>query len=305
MDERVLQDMERYYTDMKEAEDKGYVFIYQDESFCGEYHRSSHSWFSSETAYLKTKGNGIGRLITISDIGSAKYGWIVGVRRVQATSRSDQKKDYHKYWTAVTFIAYFKEILVALRQFKVDGRIPVKFAIVIDNAPTHTTLEDGTPYPSEMNAQQLKDFCTEHDLAAFNALDKTTIAHTRPLAKKIWSRIRPKTAVQKLAEKEGHIVIYTPRTQSIYNPIEEAWGIAKNFVAQRYNPDYPMHSAMQNIPIGLDFVTQEIWTKLVRRADERRSEIPARVAQLREKAVSQTGARGTFNDSDSEEEEED
>jgi hypothetical protein len=264
VDERVLKDMERYYVDYNNARDAGYEFIYQDESFCGEYHRSKCSWFSSETAYLKTKGNGIGRLITISDVGSAKYGWIYGVRRVQSTSKSDQKSDYHKYWTAESFIAYFKEILKALRAYKVDGHIQVKFAIVIDNAPTHTTLEDGTPYPSDMNAQQLKDFCIQHDLKSYNDLDKHTIAYTRPLAKKIWSLNRPLTAVQKLAEKEGHIVIYTPRTQSIYNPIEEAWAIGKNYVARNYNPDYPMHAAMQNIVTGLNLVTQETWEKLVR-----------------------------------------
>jgi hypothetical protein len=153
----------------------------------------------------------------------------------------------------------------------------------MDNAPTHCTLEDGTVPPSEMKASQLKAFCQKHRPEAYQALVEagtTTTQYTRPLAQKTWAEIRPRTLVQRLAEDAGHRVIYSPKTMSVYNPIEEIWGIAKNEVGRLYDPEAPLQAALSNIGPALDQAGQH-WSKTIERSDRLLAEATADIEKAR------------------------
>lgn len=270
--EYVCVEIERYQREIKEVwpDDKGQrVFhsrLFTDETFLREYHRSHFSWFTSDRARLRTKGNGKGRLITIIDAGCAEYGFIPGARQI--SDPNSPRTDYHKYWTADRYITWFKGLLIALRRYKIGG-LYAKFVIIMDNAPTHCTLEDGTVPPSEMKASELTRFCQLHRPEAYKALvnaGTTTTMFTRPLAQKAWAEMRPRTLVQKLAEEGGHRVIYSPKTMSVFNPIEEIWGIAKNDVGRQYDPNAPLQAALANIEPALD-KAGEHWAKTIERSD--------------------------------------
>lgn len=282
--EYVCQDIERYKEEFDEAkklieERLFHGVVYTDETFVYEYHFRKLSWFSSSYARLKVKGNGKGRIMTVIAAGTAD-GWIHGATEVTIPTTA-AKSDYHKYWTAKTYVEWFAtKLLLSLKRYTVDGHIPKRFIIILDNAPTHCTLPDGTNTPSAMSAAELARYCLKHCQEEYNKLPRKSMEFTRPLVKKHWDANRPKTRIQQLAEAAGHKVIYTPKTMSVYNPIEEAWGIVKGHVGKHYDHNSPLESAKVHLEEGFT-KAHGVWGKLILRSDKALNDSIEAVAKAR------------------------
>jgi hypothetical protein len=282
--EYVCQDIERYKKEFDKAKEmiNEHIYhgvVYTDETFVYEYHHRKSSWFSSSHARLKVKGNGKGRIMTVVAAGTAD-GWVEGATVVTIPTTA-AKSDYHKYWTAKSYQEWFVDkLLDSLQRYKVDGKIPKKFVIILDNAPTHCTLHDGTNTPSAMNAAELARYCLKHCQDEYQKLPRKSMEFARPLAKKHWDANRPKTRIQQLAEAAGHLVIYTPKTMSVYNPIEEAWGIVKGHVGKNYDHDSPLESAQVHLEQGFA-KADGVWGKLILRSEKALNDSTEAVARAR------------------------
>jgi hypothetical protein len=70
---------------------------------------------------------------------------------------------------------------------------------------------------------------------------------------------------EEIAAKYGHEIVWLPPYHPILNPIEEAWGLTKNYVAL-HNDGSDFQKVRDLTRDGMGKVHREIWSKLVRRA---------------------------------------
>ena len=78
--------------------------------------------------------------------------------------------------------------------------------------------------------------------------------------------------VETIAENAGFRIIWLPPYHPIFNPIEEAWGITKGYVAGE-NDGKDFSHVKELVLQGFAKVTVDMWKDLVRRAHNREKEI--------------------------------
>ena len=77
-------------------------------------------------------------------------------------------------------------------------------------------------------------------------------------------KYKGKTLTEEMAARHGYRVLWVPPYHPMLNPIEEAWGVIKGFVA--YNNNGKNFGEVRTLVFGgFNKVTKEMWQKLVRR----------------------------------------
>jgi transposase len=74
----------------------------------------------------------------------------------------------------------------------------------------------------------------------------------------------PPLEVENIAKEFGFKVLWLPPYHPMLNPIEEAWGLVKGYVAKE-NDGSSFMQVKDLILQGFEKVTPEIWSKLIRR----------------------------------------
>jgi len=85
-------------------------------------------------------------------------------------------------------------------------------------------------------------------------------------------RFKGKPVIETIAEDAGFNVVWLPPYHPIFNPIEEAWGVTKGYVADE-NDGKNFNHVKDLILQGFAKVTAEMWEKLVRRAHQREQDM--------------------------------
>lgn len=246
---RYLQERMR----IRQLAEKGEVYeVWLDESYCNQHHVASKSWFrEGDTVKRGNKGR---RWVIVHAGG--RDGWC-GVPKVfEASSKSN---DYHDNMDSRIFEEYFRGLCEALLE---EGNKYRKIIFHMDNARYHKRI-DGLPRClSSLRKDELKEWLLSkgakpEQLNNLKRKQLYELARDKP-------EYKGTPVVEKIAAEYGFEINWLPPYHPTLNPIEEAWGITKGYVAW-HNDGKKFEAVKDMISQGFKKVTKDIWTGLVRR----------------------------------------
>lgn len=196
--------------------------IYLDESYIVQNHCRGKSWTYDNSFNFFNRPCGKGQRIilfgAISERGivdNSFYWWNI----------KDKFADYHDNINGEIFLNLFKNRII--------DNLEKKSLIIMDNASYHSYYKDKSYFnPKTANKTEIIDFLKSKGKIYFdsNVLKKFLVEE----ALKFWEK--PQNDIEKIAEKNGHKILYLPPYHPEYNPIEYVWAKMKNFIAD--NPTY-------------------------------------------------------------------
>lgn len=226
--------------------------IYLDESYVNVNHSSPVTWYFDEDGPFIEKPSGKGRrLIIVNAI--SEEGWVDDVKLVfEAKKRTG---DYHGQMNYDNFSRWFEQKLLP--------NIPQSSLIVMDNAPYHNVYDDDTFYPvSATRKDELVAWLKEHHPSEY---DSTL------LKPELFKRCRafcpvPAFKLDVIAAETGHTILRTPPYHPELQPIEECWGVVKNYCAQRC--EYTMEKLREHLEEGFAKVTEMICQGVIKHSKQ-------------------------------------
>jgi hypothetical protein len=252
--------------------DEDIIELWLDESYCHQHHVARQSWYR-EGDVVKRKGGGSGgrgrgrRWILVyaggGDMLHDDWGWFGEPEIFQG--KNGDNDDYHKNMNSDVFGKYF-EGLCAWMQKEYPGR---EVVFHMDNAGYHKKIVGGGGRLSGAKKHEIITWLRSKNVPE-NLLYKSkddkrykTKAELYQLTKQ--EKYKGKSETETTAAKYGYRVLWIPPYHPMLNPIEEAWGIAKWYVA-RHNDGSNLYTVNTLIIDGFDRVTPDVWKKLVHRA---------------------------------------
>lgn len=191
-----------------------------------------------------------------------KEGWIGVPYIFEATSKSG---DYHDNMNSSNFENYFKELCKYCKEvLKKDNVI-----FCMDNAKYHRR-EDGHIIGSDRTLSQMNKAELIKRLYN-NGVKETTVNLSKMLKPALYemaklSEYTPPLASEVIAKSYGYKIFWLPPYHPELNPIEEAWGLTKQYVA-RENDGGSFQVVKELILKGFAKVTPMIWKKLIQRTE--------------------------------------
>jgi transposase len=141
------------------------------------------------------------------------------------TRRDHHKGDYHKVFNSLNFLQWWEEqLLPGLNEPSL---------IMMDNAKYHKTFGPHVPKVYQLKKEQVREYLTSKSIAF-------TEEDTAPLLKaKANAYIRENEQMEcvRLAEMQGHQVLFTPAYHSDLQPIELVWARVKGNTGRQYNSE--------------------------------------------------------------------
>jgi transposase len=246
-----------YISKVQKARVDGYYPIFIDESYVNHHHVSHYSWVKDGDKVKLSKGKG-NRWIMFHAIGAK--GWVSGADKI---FKAKSTEDYHDGMNAKHFSEMFENVCqVSARQYG-------KCCIVMDNAAYHTTLVDDKAKISfwrAVPAKEIKDMWARGEVPGSLGLDVPKTKKSILETVKANLDKNPQLKVESIASGHGHIVARLPPYHPDLNPIETAWGITKNYVA---NENYTTGITFENLKVlisrGMEKVSPCVAEKLVNR----------------------------------------
>ena len=135
-----------------------------------------------------------------------------------------QTKDYHGMFDHNYFVNWMKKLLQVLKDRNISNAV-----IVMDNAKYHKKLPDDVPRMTDKK-NDLQEACRKYGMDVSANLTKAML--WEKLHQHIQANISP--VIVKMAEDEGHEVLFTPPHFSDLQPIETVWAIVKGIVGRQY-----------------------------------------------------------------------
>ena len=240
---------------VKELREAGYYVVYLDETYVNEGHVATRCWIRNGDKVKVPSGKGK-RWILFHAGGDR--GWVPGAVRLFQAKHS---ADYHDAMNQ----AHFSEMFISLCE--VLEKEYGKCVIVSDNAAYHKAVsnpESRITYWTKKRRDELIDL--------WNAGKIPGQSGAAPKTKKnIMSVIRanlpePSFEMMEMAEQLGHKVLFLPPYHPKLNPIEYAWAIIKNHVADNNEDGFTFTDVKRLIDDGITKVTAQTWSRLVQRA---------------------------------------
>jgi len=245
------------------------IEIWLDESYCNQNHAAGRSWFGEKDVVRRASGKGPRWMILHA--GGAECGWVGEPLVEQAKNTSDG--DYHKNMDSEMFLDYFRKLCEWMKE-RFGGR---KVVFHMDNASYHkriADLEEGETLSGlrkERLVKWLRKQGAYDNEICFYVQDRKRLGKlmrkekTRDELYRLAQEKYPGTSItETIAKEHGYDVLFVPPYHPMLNPIEEAWGVTKGFVA--YNNNQRSFSAVRTLIFGgFNKVTKEMWQKLVRR----------------------------------------
>ena len=229
--------------------------VYLDETFLNKNHSNENTWYLGTDGPWFNKPAGKGeRLIIVHAI--THEGWVKGAELVfQAKKVSG---DYHGQMNYDNFSKWFTTQLLP--------HIPNKSLIIMDNARYHNILADDTFPTPRSRKRELQEWLrlNRPDLKLHN--NKTML---KPELYEECKKIAPPPdfKLDNIAKKNGHKILRTPQYHCELQPIENCWGVVKNYC--RDNCNFTMESLRKNLPDGFSKVTEKTCRKIITKIYER------------------------------------
>src|SRR5262249_35385978 len=168
-------------------------------------------------------------------------------------------RDYHENMNADMFQDYFERLCKWMKE-KYPGR---KVVFHMDNAPYHKKIDGLDKSLSSLNKTKLVQWLKMQGPKDEEVDGKRRKEYLYQLAQE--DRFKGKSIPETIVERyDGYRVLWIPPYHPTLNPIEEAWGLTKGFVARK-NDGSSFQHVRSLVFMGFNKVTQEIWEKLVRR----------------------------------------
>ena len=276
------------------------MLVFTDESYIHPSHAIRRYWYHIEDddrVFGSPKGRG--RRIILVNFG-CKEGWIEGGEYVwECTGKeTSENGDYHgnvngEWWTNM-----FEKVCQQLQARK------KKCVFIMDNAKYHKLVGnpelDAKYWPDRGLSGALKDqvmkYLKDHDIPH----PKNILA---PEAKKLARQHYQKDGLRsvQIARKYGHDILFTPPYWPQLQPIETAWGMVKNYVANnRTGDDYSVAKTLPLVRAGFKSVTPEQWQKMINDAIEYGEGIKKEIAKREQlEALTPEAADDTDDENDS------
>ena len=204
--------------------------VYLDESYVNANHTYPKEWVSTDrnTARQIPTGKGqrlillhaIGELsTTITDTGDVEkeYGFLPGCELLYKSLSTDNR-DYHTEMNHVVFEHWVEYTLLPSLQEPT--------CIVLDNATYHSREWDPAPTMASTK-EKMKEWLREKSIPFNEGLLKPELYALIKVNKP-----EKEYVVDRLLKKHGHLVLRLPPYHCDLNPIEDIWGIIKNFCAR-------------------------------------------------------------------------
>jgi transposase len=245
------------------------LLLYLDESYCNQHYVGGKTWY--RPGDLVRRGKRERRWVILHCGG--EEGWIGEPLLFEAKSRSG---DYHRNMNASIFEKYFKDLCkytkAHLERNNQQGRSVV---FVMDNAAYHKRVEGRSRGVYGLRKAELVEWMEKCNATDEEMKIKDKSGELRyktkidPLAvcRKDPARFRGKPIVEIIAEEAGFEVLWLPPYHPMLNPIEEAWGITKGYVADT-NDGRDFNKVRELILEGMRRIKQVMWESLVDRAHE-------------------------------------
>ena len=147
------------------------------------------------------------------------------------TKRADHKGDYHKVFKSENFVPWFRDkLLPGLNEPSL---------IIMDNARYHQTYGDWVPKVYKAKKERLQEYLTFRGVG-FNQSDTLSILQAK--ARKCIEDYEM-IETERLAENEGHKVLWTAPGYSDLQPIELTWALIKGNVGRQYD----VHTKLKDV----------------------------------------------------------
>lgn len=225
--------------------------IYLDESYVNKNHSYDFIWYSEEDGPWVQKPSGKGeRLIIVNAISSK--GWVNGAKLVFQAKR--KTFDNHGQMNAELFQKWFSEKLIP--------NIPENSLIIMDNAPYHNTLSEGSPPTPSCTKERIWNWLLSNQIPCEkNSLKAELVAVLKKIAP------LPVYEIDEIAQKQGHEILRTPPYHPELQPIELCWGIVKNHIARHC--DFTLSNLKSQLEEGFNLVDASTCAKVIRKIREK------------------------------------
>jgi len=143
--------------------------------------------------------------------------------------------DYHKVFNGKNFVTWFKEQLLP--------GLHCPSLIMMDNAAYHVVFGEQVPVLSKMKREDCRRYLESKNtpypsnatVAILKALVKTTIV------------MQEKRECVRLAEENGHTILFTPPYHSDLQPIELVWAQIKGRIGRQYSKDTTLEDVREQL----------------------------------------------------------
>ncbi len=223
--------------------------VYLDESYINKNHSDEKAWYLDEEGPWVNKPSGKGpRLIIVNAI--TREGWVNNAKLVFRANISTG--DYHGQMNYENFSKWFCQQLLP--------NIPSESLIVMDNAKYHNILADDT-FPTPRSSKRDLQVWLKKNHSELNLHNDPSIL--KPELYETCKKIAPvpEFKLDRIAQEYGHQILRTPPYHCELQPIEQCWGIVKNYC--RDHCDFTMKGLSEQLEKGFSKVTKTTCQKLI------------------------------------------
>ena len=128
----------------------------------------------------------------------------------------------------------------------------------MDNASYHNVLSEDSAPTGKSSKEAICSWLHDNKIPVREDALKSEMVE-------ILAKIAPSPtyAIDRIAEQHGHRILRTPPYHPELQPIELAWGVAKNYVAR--NCDFTLKKLRRNLESGLESVDQSTVQKMIKK----------------------------------------
>ncbi|KAJ3654370.1 hypothetical protein Zmor_013562 [Zophobas morio] len=222
---------------------EGRTIVYEDETYIHSSHTQSKDWVDDKNLSLKKPISKGQRLIIVH--AGYESGFIEnGLLIFKSESKSG---DYHNDMNSANFEKWIRNQLLP--------NLPPRSVLVLDNASYHNVRNTKDPISASRKA----------DMIAF--LRQNKIPHNPQETKpelynlvKLYKTKSPDYRFDKLLKEHGHDILRLPPYSPEFNPIENIWGVVKNWVATN-NTTFKLNDVERLVRKKIAELSPEIWRK--------------------------------------------
>lgn len=134
----------------------------------------------------------------------------------------------------------------------------------MDNAKYHNVLSDDT-FPTPRSKKDDLRLWLKNNQPDLVDIDDMLKPELYEICKK--NAPLPEYKLDKIAKKHGHSILRTPQYHCELQPIENCWGVVKNYCANNCN--FTMKGLKKQLKIGFSKVTKKTCMSVVKKMKER------------------------------------
>ncbi|CAG4965576.1 unnamed protein product [Parnassius apollo] len=241
----------QYLRQLKKYRDEGRYIIYTDESYVHTTHLQNMCWKPVKGVSAVQKKLSKGTRVIIVHAGGCE-GFVPNASLVYKANYTSG--DYHDNMNLDNYKKWLTTQLLP--------NLPVKAVIVVDNASYHNALLEKAPN-SNSNKQVMQTWLAEKNIQFDESMKKIELYDLILKNKDRFKRF----VIDELIQSKGFEILRLPPYHPELNPIENIWGILKNYVANK-NVSQNFTSIMSLINERLEMIDSTMWANACRHVED-------------------------------------